>query len=88
MVAYELFPSSDCGAVRFPNLSHLDISGLQRNLWVKMTRKSPGLMENDAGMEIHKERGFPHQLGKVPLKSGVTFPHFPQALPRFIAPNF
>ena len=41
--------------------------GLQRNLWVKMIRKNPGLMENDAGMEIHKERGFPHQLGKVPL---------------------
>ena len=42
-------------------------------------------MENDAGMEIHKERGFPHQLGKVPLKSGVTFPHFPQALPGVFA---
>jgi hypothetical protein len=41
-------------------------------------------MENDAPVEIRKKRGFPPPLGKVPLKSIGTFPHFPQARPVFI----
>jgi hypothetical protein len=39
-----------------------------------------GLMENAASVGIRKKRGFPPPLAKVPLKSGGTFAHFPQAL--------
>jgi hypothetical protein len=34
----------------------------------KKLRKYSGLMENDADVEIHKKRGFPHPLGKVTPK--------------------
>jgi hypothetical protein len=35
-----------------------------------------GLMENAASVEIRKKSEFPPPLGKVPPKSGETFPHF------------
>jgi len=34
----------------------------------KKLRKYSGLMENDAGVEIHKKRGFPHPLETVTPK--------------------
>jgi hypothetical protein len=67
------------------NSTQLLFWGLQRNLWVKMIRKSFGLMENDAPVEIRKKRGFPPPLGKLTPRSGVTFPHFPQAPPGVFA---